>query len=117
MPWTGAEGSFSPPLESSHALVYSDLHRMSVCTSGDKNNWPNWGFVGSATLIFHRGYCLSDGRAILVGHRGAEPSSKRAHPWSFLLVSSLDLKNGAMMTGVMPHLSRSPIGGRWWCQQ
>jgi hypothetical protein len=29
-------------------------------------------------------------------------------------VLALDLKNGAMMTGVAPHLSQSPVSGWWW---
>jgi hypothetical protein len=46
------------------------------------------GFVDPAVLIDRRSYRGHDGGAILIGHRGAKPSSKKACPWSFLLVSS-----------------------------
>jgi hypothetical protein len=61
---------------------------MSVCTSGDRNNSLNRGFVGSAALAVHRGSCLDDVGLSSLVTAGVEPSSMRARPWSFVLVSS-----------------------------
>jgi hypothetical protein len=53
-----------------------------------KDNSLTWSLVGSIALTDHRSHCICDGGAILIGHWGADPLSKRARPWSFLPVSS-----------------------------
>jgi hypothetical protein len=96
---------------------------MSICTSGVGNNSLTQGFVGPTVLVGRRGCCIHDGGVTLTSTGGAEPSSMRAGPWTFLLVSSryayrvdfwlcaapispnyeLTLKSGAVVTGIVPH--------------
>jgi hypothetical protein len=66
-------------------LVYSDLQGMSVCTGGDMNNSLNRGFVGSTALTGHWGYCLHDGRAVLVEHWGCGALIEEGRPLVFLV--------------------------------
>jgi hypothetical protein len=84
------------------------------------------GFVGPATLVGHRGCCVCDGRAVYVGHRGCEALIQGDPPLVFLagvlpvcvwcwslvyaapdsFVFALNLKSGAMVTGVTSHRRR-----------
>jgi hypothetical protein len=61
---------------------------MSVCTGGDRYNSLNRGFVGSTAIIVCWGVASQMVVPSSLGTGGAEPSSIRAHPWPFLLVSS-----------------------------
>jgi hypothetical protein len=118
-------------------LVYSNLLGMSVCTGADENNTFAWGFVGSIALAGCWGYCISDGGTILVGHWRCRALVQGGLPLVFLAgvllvcvwcwssvyaaaaspIFALNLKSGAVVTGVMPRRSRSLVGGQWWCRQ
>jgi hypothetical protein len=110
---------------------------MSVCTSDDRNNSPNRGFVGSIAITVCRGYCLHVDRVVLIGRQGCRALIHEGPPLVFLacvlpvcvwcclsiyaapasLVLALDLKNGATMTGVTTCPSWLPFSGWWWHRQ
>jgi hypothetical protein len=104
---------------------------MSVCIGGDGNNSHAQGFVGPAALADHRGYCIHDRGAILIGHRGCRALVQEGLPLVFLTntllvcrwcwssvyaapsspIFALNFKSGAVVTGVVPRRSRSLTGG------
>jgi hypothetical protein len=119
------------------ATVQSHLQGMSVCTGGEGNNSLARGFVGPAALAGRWGCCVRDGGAILVGHQQCRALIQEGPPLVFLAgvlsvcvlgrssvyaapaspVFALNLKSGAVVTGVMPRWCQLLVDGRRWCRQ